>query len=125
MNLIENDKFQMILDEEKISDLPKSICSVITYQAQKKGIEFFYENRIPSSQTIQTDISRFKQLLNNLLQNSLKFTEKGYISLLISPVSEKNENANSFFEIQIQDTRNGFNAEKIIKALANVSIENP
>ncbi|UBM61120.1 PAS domain S-box protein [Candidatus Sulfidibacterium hydrothermale] len=51
-------------------------------QAQKKNLSIQFRFSLPDGEdTIQTDPERLTQIINNLLGNALKFTEKGSIEL--------------------------------------------
>jgi signal transduction histidine kinase/CheY-like chemotaxis protein len=51
--------------------------------------------------TIRADYYRFKQILNNLINNSLKFTEKGFIRIGYENTAE---NGKRFFKFFVEDT---------------------
>lgn len=77
----------------KISYVPVSISSIIKNEIiefsnvlkknmDKNNIEIKYELKIPEGQdNIYTDPLRLKQVLINLIKNSLKFTEEGYVKI--------------------------------------------
>ena len=47
---------------------------------KEKGIEFVMKNSVESDEfLIETDPFRFKQIINNLITNAMKFTDKGFI----------------------------------------------
>ena len=47
---------------------------------KEKGIEFTVKNAVETDDfQIETDPFRFKQVINNLITNAMKFTDKGYI----------------------------------------------
>lgn len=57
----------------------------------KKGLKlnYYFSSSIP--QTLTGDPNRLKQILNNLLSNSLKFTEHGNITLSVKELAKTNE----------------------------------
>jgi|GEM_PF-746109 len=69
----------------------------------------FVESDIISDLEIETDKTKFKQVLTNLLRNSLKFTEKGYIKYgyVIKEVNKQRE-----VEFYVEDTGIGVPIEK-------------
>lgn len=65
---------------EVITDLYK----LMDVQAQRKGIALKYHYDFPSERDIIGDPGRVRQVLTNLLSNSIKFTEKGSVSLEVT-----------------------------------------
>ena len=59
---------------DKISDTMRSLCVA-------KGIEFSIDNNPCNPKIIITDKKRLLQAINPILNNALKFTERGHISL--------------------------------------------
>ncbi len=59
------------------------------------------------------DTSRLKQVLNNLVNNALKFTNEGSVGIRVSLIEESDEEANLLFEIE--DTGIGISKENIEK----------
>ncbi len=57
---------------------------------------------------VSGDESRLRQILVNLLSNSLKFTREGFVSLRVTPGDEPDQLA-----IEVQDTGVGINREKL------------
>jgi signal transduction histidine kinase len=62
----------------------KSLVEMIQVQAQQKGLAFSHD--IPSilPAVVQADEQRLRQILLNLLNNALKFTEKGSVTLRVN-----------------------------------------
>lgn len=61
-------------------------------QANKKGLELNYTLTADIPQFIYGDANRLRQILNNLLNNAIKFTEQGYVKLSVWIVAcKKNE----------------------------------
>ena len=76
-----------------VGDLPlgyfrKQIERTFREVAEQKGLEFLVEADSGLPKAIQTDAMRLSQIVNNLLSNAFKFTEKGSVKLDISLVKE-------------------------------------
>ncbi len=82
---------QMTVQKEKVSliEVINEIAIDFSKRAKKKGLDFFLECFDSFNEVIlETDRYKFIQILNNLLSNALKFTEKGQI--VLECVEEKN-----------------------------------
>jgi signal transduction histidine kinase len=79
----------------------------------KKGIllKIEIEENIPY---VSIDIVRFSQVINNLISNAIKFTDKGSITLIIKKVKQRKENL--ILQVEVKDTGIGIpeNKQKII-----------
>jgi signal transduction histidine kinase/CheY-like chemotaxis protein len=59
------------------------IESVVAKRARDKGLAFHIDYQFPLPAEILTDPTRLKQILFNLTNNAIKFTENGYVSLSV------------------------------------------
>ncbi|MDN3670013.1 ATP-binding protein [Echinicola jeungdonensis] len=62
----------------------RSIQSSFELKAKEKQIEFNWELDLPENKWLLGDELRINQILNNLIGNSLKFTEKGRVDVIVS-----------------------------------------
>ena len=71
----------------RVREVVEEVVSMFSMKAQEKGLELGvqYEAGIPA--TIVSDPTRFRQILVNLIGNSIKFTEKGSVGVKIRAVS--------------------------------------
>lgn len=94
-------------------DLSESIQAIIKgfeYEATNKGVSLNLS--LPSEPLIvKSDPIRVAQVLYNLLGNSLKFTDKGYVSLELSKVKESDTHLS--LEFRVADTGIGMDPSKI------------
>ena len=67
----------------KLCPLLDEIKTYFAPKAAEKQIDFTIEYQFPLPEKIETDPTRFKQILINLCANALKFTESGSISLSV------------------------------------------
>jgi CheY-like chemotaxis protein len=67
----------------RLRRLVEDAAAPIADAAREKGLEFNFEIDPSCPEVIETDAPRVRQVLANLLQNALKFTEHGSVSLWV------------------------------------------
>jgi PAS domain S-box-containing protein len=92
-------------------DLVTEIIEVMNTKAEDKELEILLDFDPKISLNVIADPTRFKQILNNLLSNALKFTQKGTISINLT-LLQKNE-FESMIRIEVKDTGVGIPKDKI------------
>lgn len=113
------------LDLESIGfslhDLMKQISYMLTSKTEEKGLSFNMEMDPAIAPVLIGDPFRINQILLNLLSNSIKFTEKGSVSLSCK-VEESIEDEQSV-EIMVSDTGIGIDENYIEKIFRKFSQE--
>lgn len=76
--------------EEEIVDVLavcQQICELMVGNARRQGIElhYFFDPQCPRYLT--TDVGRLRQILMNLIGNAIKFTQSGYVALIVEPIT--------------------------------------
>jgi signal transduction histidine kinase/CheY-like chemotaxis protein/HPt (histidine-containing phosphotransfer) domain-containing protein len=86
------------------------VISVLRVPARKKGItlDYRWESGIP--ETIQSDPHRLKQLLMNLINNAIKFTDEGGV-LIVARLLD--DGKRPMVQFQVRDTGIGIAPEKL------------
>lgn len=82
-----------------------------SFQAKEKGLKISSEIDVEIPQKLVGDSVRISQILNNLLSNALKFTDKGQIRTIMHLVRAKGNECEIKF--RIEDTGIGIPEEKI------------
>ena len=89
-------------------------------RCQEKRIELVFRCEAPADTEILTDPVRLRQILTNLLDNAVKFTDHGTITVLVETIGqtpgETREGAKRHLRIIVADTGSGFDpadAERI------------
>ncbi len=82
LSKIESGKLEIELTRCSPNQIISEIVAVLGIRAQDKGIDLSFAWVGPSPATVLTDPTRFRQVLTNLVGNSIKFTEKGGVRLL-------------------------------------------
>jgi signal transduction histidine kinase/DNA-binding response OmpR family regulator len=108
LSKIESGKMHVDLIESSPHQVISEAVSVLRAKAIEKGLglEFHWEG--PVAPTIQTDPSRLRQLLINLLGNAVKFTAQGGVR-----VTARIDAAAQQLQVAVFDTGIGIAAEKL------------
>jgi signal transduction histidine kinase len=96
LSKIEAGELELDIKGINVETLLNHIQTILKPLCRKKNLEFHIEN-LATSEFINGDFVRMKEILFNLLNNAMKFTQKGSIIL---KVKEKND----YFEFDIIDT---------------------
>ena len=94
------------------------------YSANKKGINILLETNLSDGDSIiYTDESKFLNIIKNLIENALKFTNKGFVKV-------KYELKDNMLEFTVEDTGIGFEQgstfdifDRFVQANKEISIE--
>jgi len=95
--------------EFKLSQVVNTIVKLLQFRAQTKGIELSakVDENIPDQ--LIGDPYRLNQILINLVNNAIKFTEEGNVKIEITPVNKSTNKTELIFKII--DTGIGISAE--------------
>jgi len=91
------------------SKIVTKACSIYEPLAKRKGLDFTHVLGSDLPELVKADENRLAQIMNNLLNNALKFTKSGHISVSISKLSQSKNNG--FFQVVIADTGQGITEE--------------
>ena len=98
LSKIEAGKLELNFQNFNPEALIESITSTMSVVASQKGIGFFIDTSNLNFTLIHSDPHRLTQVINNVLNNAIKFTSEGYVLLTSRSVVEHN-NASLVFEI--------------------------
>ena len=116
LSKIEAGKMELSPKEFNFYELIKDIENLFATRYETKGLDFSIQISKNLPKYIKADVQRLRQILINLLGNSLKFTKKGEIKLVIYETHNK-----IFFELK--DSGIGIskeNLEKVFKPFVQV-----
>ena len=85
----------------------------LSYRAHQKGLELIYEVQPDVPETLVGDPGRIRQIIVNLVGNSIKFTERGEIFVSVEKESETPDSVRLHFAIK--DTGVGIQSDKQAK----------
>ena len=81
---IEEGKLELEVLDFSIEDICDPIVSTYTSLCKEKGISFHLINQLSPGKSYRGDKSRIRQIIFNLLSNSVKFTETGSVTITLS-----------------------------------------
>jgi len=97
LSQIEDNDAKLVLETVDIKKIVENVVSLYMKKAREKGIEF--KINIQDLPLIKADGFRIEQMLVNLIDNSVRYTEKGEISICISYQKDS-----ATIKIEITDT---------------------
>lgn len=110
---IENGDIELDLVDQTFSlqDVFEQIISIISLNVYEKSFDFNFDYSLVKNKKFLGDRGRFRQILLNLIGNSIKFTEKGIVNVTakqqIMPSGER------FLCVDVEDTGIGIENENL------------
>ena len=95
------------------ADLIKNVEPLHRLRAEEKGIEIEVFSNPGAGKVRLGDPFRIEQILNNILSNAIKFTERGFVSLTMSTRDDKD------LTIDVADTGIGMTSEQIARVFSS------
>ncbi len=111
---IEAGKLKLDKIDFHLKELIVNITNLVGFQAYEKGLDFDIKYDEDIHLNLHGDSLRISQILINLINNAIKFTNKGYVEVKISSVNSK-------FKFVVKDSGIGMNSkaqDKLFKAFS-------
>ncbi|MBV1883411.1 MAG: response regulator [Pseudomonadales bacterium] len=117
---IEAGKMDIESIDFNLDSLIDDAITVFAYKANAKNIDLISSLKPDSPSRVLGDPNRIRQIMLNLLGNSIKFTETGEISIT-AVCKEKRENGELVYQFDITDSGIGMNQEQCNKLFKSFS----
>ena len=108
---IEAGKMEIVPADYSVASLLSEIVNIIWLKAEKKGLHFNVDIDPDVPSTLYGDEVRIKQVLINLLNNAVKYTNEGTVGLHME--CEYLESGDALLNISVSDTGIGIKAEAL------------
>ncbi|MBF0486672.1 MAG: response regulator [Nitrospirae bacterium] len=108
---IESNKLEIELIDFNLDDILNDTAAIHTLKAEEKGIELIYSLSDDTPKQLIGDPLRLGQVITNLLNNAIKFTEKGDIILSVKALHMTETEV--ILEFSINDTGIGIKPEQL------------
>ncbi len=111
---IESGKLTVISAEYDLGAVIRDVVNMMSFKAKVKGLEFvvLVDESIPAK--LLGDDIRLRQILVNLLNNAVKYTHEGSVTLALSAVTADSDNAVKL-HFSVKDTGIGIKEEDLQK----------
>jgi len=86
MAKIESGRMNLHPETFKVHDLLEEVASITAPLASEKNLSLYIDEESDNSVEVFADNTRLRQVMINLVNNSIKFTEKGGIGLCVKPI---------------------------------------
>ena len=114
---IEAGKIQLKEAEYSVKNVLQDVVVMTRYMAKEKALEFqlFVDKEIPS--VLFGDLDRIRQMMINLLNNAIKYTKQGSVSLYVDLDNQTGNTAT--LRVTVKDTGVGIKEEDVEKLFEN------
>jgi PAS domain S-box-containing protein len=116
---IEAGKLDMESADFQLDKVLDDLSTLVTLKAQDKGLEVLFSIAKDVPYSLVGDSLRLGQILTNLTNNAVKFTEQGEIVVIIKCLKEENEKVE--LEFSVKDTGIGLTEKQIGKLFQSFS----
>lgn len=97
---IEAGKVELIPGPVHLPTFLQVVSDIIMVKARQKNVGFVFETWGDLPQTVQVDEKRLRQVLLNLLENAVKFTDRGQVCLGVRVLAVDDTQARIRFEVR-------------------------
>lgn len=108
---------KMILNEKNVDFyvLLDEVEDLLQLKAEEKNLQLIFERDNDVPRYISTDETKLRQVLINLINNSIKFTEEGGVNIFISLSPKVSDDEKIYIRFAVEDTGAGIAEEDLSK----------
>ena len=116
---IEAGRLDLVMAEFDLEQLLDNTCALIALSAEQKGLELLVEIDPAVPRRLKGDSMRIGQVLLNLANNALKFTEHGEVEISLKALECSDSEA--LLEFKVRDTGIGISGEQLARLFQSFS----
>ena len=107
MSKIESGLLELNLQSVSLNKLINDISHMFELRCSEKGLLWKVEHSVSSGVMVELDVQRVRQILVNLVSNSIKFTEKGFVKFSVY------EKEKGYYQFEVSDSGMGMTTEEM------------
>lgn len=115
---IESGKLEIINDNYDLGEIIYDVTTLVNMKAENKGLKLsvIVDENLPSK--LYGDDKRVRGIITNILNNAVKYTERGFVNLIIGGVVKENIVE---LNIRVEDSGQGIKEEDLDKIFSGFS----
>ena len=115
---IESGKLELVNDNYDLGEIIYDITTLVNMKAESKGLKLsvIVDENLPSK--LYGDDKRVRGIITNILNNAVKYTEQGFVNLIINGVTKENIVE---LNIRVEDSGQGIRKEDLDKIFSGFS----
>jgi signal transduction histidine kinase/DNA-binding response OmpR family regulator len=114
---IESGKLDLESEPLALRNAVEEACDIAAPRAREKGLELIIDMPEPRAGGLPAgvlgDVTRLRQVLINLINNAVKFTEKGEVAIHVRLLHDANDKGHPVIEFRVTDTGIGIPPERV------------
>ena len=110
---IESGKMEMDLQPTRLGQCIEEVVDLLWSKANEKQIELLVWIDPQTPDWAITDITRFRQIVLNLVGNAIKFTPSGEVEIRLEPTPSTRKDASPQISVTVRDTGVGIPADRV------------
>lgn len=121
---IEAGRLDLVEAPYKLTSILNNLSNMVLFKAQDKGLNFIIDVDETLPNELLGDEMRVKQILTNILNNAVKYTEKGHVKLILK--GEKQNDDKLLLTVEVEDTGIGIKEQdraKLFKQFQRLEME--
>jgi PAS domain S-box-containing protein len=119
LSKIESGKMKLEKTKFHLDEILTELMDMFALKAEEKGLNFLFHIDPETPFELKGDPLRLKQIFINLINNAIKFTEKGRIIVRVKPLQTKKSKVQ--LEFSVSDTGIGISKQDMTKLFKNFS----
>lgn len=113
LSKVESEKMELEKIRFSLPHLIEEVTSLLRLKAQEKGLDFIVTPSKDLPSHLVSDPTRLRQILLNVIGNSIKFTESGSIRLSVRLLEQKTSAGHCCLEFSVEDTGVGIDPKQV------------
>ncbi len=107
MSKIESGLLELSLQPVSLIKLINDISHMFELRCNEKDLSWQVEHSVSSGVIVEMDVQRVRQILVNLISNSIKFTEQGFVKFKVY------EKEKGYYQFEVSDSGMGMSPEEM------------
>ena len=97
---IEAGRMELVKGRYRLGDLLDQVTGMVLIKAREKGLRFTLNTEEPLPENLFGDERRIREILMNILNNAVKYTEQGFVRFTVRAGAQENSTVRMIFSVE-------------------------